>query len=138
MKGRMVLAVSVVVGLLASACAASASTAPYRQDVPMQAELRWSGSYEQDIQPIFDAYCVTCHGKLQPENALRLDSYEGVMAGTRFGPVVVPGSAGGSTLVYVLQGGAPYQVSMPHNGLKLTPNRMQNIVLWINAGAPRE
>ncbi|MCL5962500.1 MAG: hypothetical protein M1358_24835, partial [Chloroflexi bacterium] len=58
--------------------------------------------------------------------------------GTQHGPVVVPGSPGTSTLAMVIQGTADPKIRMPHEGRKLTRNRIQNTVLWIEAWAPND
>ena len=62
-------------------------------------------------------------------------SYEPMRA--QNGEVIVPGSPNTSTLVAVVQGTAAPEVRMPHEGQKLTRNRIENIVLWIRAGAPQ-
>jgi mono/diheme cytochrome c family protein len=105
-------------------------------EVNVLGQLTWTGSYALDIQPIFDAYCVRCHGTQVAENGLRLDTYQGVIQGTRSGAVVSPGSASSSTLVWVIQGLAAPQIRMPHAERPLSPNRIQNIILWIDAGTP--
>jgi len=107
-------------------------------DVPLAARTVWSGSYSQGMQPIFDQYCVGCHGQTRAENGLRLDNYQNTLRGTQHGPVVVPGSAGTSTLASVVQGSADPKIRMPHEGRKLTRNRIQNILLWVEAGAPEK
>ena len=107
-------------------------------EVPVQGQMTWTGTYALDIQPIFDAYCVRCHGTDVAENGLRLDSYEGVMQGTRSGEVISPGSASSSTLVWVIQGLAAPQIRMPHAERPLSPNRIQNIILWIDARTPND
>ena len=107
-------------------------------DVPLAARTVWAGTYSHDVQPIFDQYCTSCHGPSRAENGLRLDSYENTMRGTQFGPVVVPGAASASTLAAVVQGTADPKIRMPHEGRKLTRNRIQNILLWIEAGAPND
>lgn len=105
-------------------------------EVPVFGQLTWTGSYARDIQPIFDEYCVRCHSETLAENGLRLDTYQGVMQGTRGGAVVMPGIASGSTLVWVVEGLAAPEIRMPHADHPLSPNRIQNIILWIDAGAP--
>ncbi len=127
---------------LAVGCASigprAAPTIAAPPDAPLRARLAWDGSYSADIQPIFSQYCVQCHGPDNPANALRLDSYEGVLKGTQFGPVVVPGSPSSSTLVAVIQGTAAPEIRMPHQGRQLSPARIQNITLWIEAGAKKD
>jgi len=107
-------------------------------EVPLRGEMSWTGSYDHDIQPLFDEFCVRCHGSVLAENGLRLDTYEGAMRGTQGGAVVIPGSASSSTLVWVIQGLAAPEIRMPHAEHPLSPNRIQNIILWIDAGAPQD
>ncbi|MDA8188797.1 MAG: hypothetical protein M0T85_11700 [Dehalococcoidales bacterium] len=132
--GVMVLAVAAL-ALGCTAQEAQKATTSADQDVPLRLKTVWAGSYKDDIQPIFDRYCVECHGPKREENNLRLDSYEGVMAGTKFGPVVAPNSSSTSALVYVIDGTASQQIQMPHEGRKLSRNRVANIKAWIDAGA---
>lgn len=130
--------------LLTLACANQPAATPARSqtpvpgEAPLKVEAQWTGSYSNDIQPIFNEYCVRCHGPNLAENGLRLDSYEGVMKGTQFGPVVTPGSPSASTLVYVVQGISSEKIRMPHQERRLTVNRIQNIVYWIEAGAKKD
>jgi len=79
---------------------------------------------------------VRCHGETLAENGLRLETYQGVMQGTRGGAVIIPGLASGSTLVWVVEGLAAPEIRMPHADRPFSPNRIQNIVLWIDADAP--
>lgn len=140
---RTVLAVGALAFLLLS-CAPrvpatpTAPQVPLSGDVPLKVEARWTGSYSRDIQLIFVQYCTRCHGPSLAENGLRLDSYEGVMKGTQFGPVVTPGAPGASTLVYVIQGISSDRIRMPHQEPRLTVNRIQNIIYWIDSGARKD
>ncbi|MBI4319027.1 MAG: hypothetical protein HY675_11105 [Chloroflexi bacterium] len=106
-------------------------------DVPIKVKFKIAEgpSYAQDIQPIFDLYCVSCHGAQKAENGLRLDSYENTMRGTRYGAVLIPGWPEASTLIYVLRRPASQEIAMPHEQRKLTPNRVKNMMYWIEAGA---
>ncbi len=112
---------------------AGATAAP----APPAGKVVFSGTYSGNVQPIFDQKCVGCHGPSRAENGLRLDSYEGAMKGTQFGAVVVPGQPNQSALVSVVRGTADPRIRMPHEGTRLTEQEVQNIVLWIEAGAPR-
>lgn len=94
-----------ILGVLVTACQARTPTIPSTPavaDVPVKAKVVWTGSYKQDIQTIFDQFCVACHGPTQAANGLRLDTYQGVMKGTQYGRVIIPGEPGGSTLLTVL------------------------------------
>ena len=50
-------------------------------------------SFSKDVKPILKNNCVECHrpgGQGYLANGLDLTTYEGIMKGTRIGPVVVP------------------------------------------------
>jgi mono/diheme cytochrome c family protein len=136
----LALALSVLSGALLLGCATGGAPASPTQvpDVPLAAKTVWAGSYNRDIQAIFGESCVSCHGPAVAENGLRLDSYAAVMKGTASGEVVIPGSPSTSTLMTVILGTADPQIQMPHNSRRLTPNRLENIRLWIQAGAPND
>jgi hypothetical protein len=104
--------------------------------VPAAGKTAWTGDYATHIQPIFNASCLECHSAQRAENELRLDSYEEVMEGTQHGPIVVPGQPEASALVSVMRGTADPSIRMPHGGQRVNPREVDNIVLWIQAGAP--
>jgi mono/diheme cytochrome c family protein len=56
-------------------------------------------TYAKDIQPLFEASCVRCHGPQRPKGGLRLDSLEGVLKGSKDGKVITPGNSQKSKLV---------------------------------------
>ncbi|MFQ5344222.1 MAG: c-type cytochrome domain-containing protein [Anaerolineae bacterium] len=88
-------------------------------------------SYRQDIQPIFNRYCVSCHGG---QAGLYLDSYDHVMAGSARGRVIVPGDPQASELVRRIRGLS--QPRMPMGGAPLPPSDIDAIVTWIAEGTP--
>lgn len=128
------------VGMLAlSACqpaTTAAPTQPAATPLPPAGQTVWTGDYATHIQPVFDQHCVSCHGATKAENGLRLDSYDGVMKGTQFGRIVTPGQPANSALVSVLRGTADPSIQMPHGGNRIDQQSVQNVVLWIQAGAP--
>ncbi len=127
--------------LLLGGCQTNRSSTPSSASTPAAppaAKLTWSGRYAQHIQPIFDKNCVSCHGEDRAENGLRLNSYEGVMKGTRYGPVVIPGSSSGSTLLAVVRGAADPSIRMPHDTRRLGEQELENLTLWVEAGAPAD
>ncbi|MFA6013847.1 MAG: c-type cytochrome domain-containing protein [Gallionellaceae bacterium] len=78
---------------------------------PNQAAIKALGtgevSFKKDIQPILHDYCLNCHipgGKGHVKSGLDLSSYENLMKGTRFGPVVIPGNSEVSTFTKLLTG----------------------------------
>jgi len=132
-------ALLLIIGVLVTACQTQTPTTPSTAivaDVPVKSRVVWTGSYKQDIQTIFDQYCVACHGPTQAANGLRLDTYLGVMKGTQYGRVIIPGEPGGSTLLTVLNITSDPKIQMPHGNITLSKNRIENISIWIQAGAP--
>jgi len=64
-------------------------------------------SFKNDVQPILHDYCVSCHsvgGKGYIKSGLDLTSYDGLMKGTKYGPVVIPGNSEASTFTKLLTG----------------------------------
>ena len=55
--------------------------------------------FARDVAPIFDKWCVSCHGEKEAEGGLRLDSYDGLLKGSDDGPVIVPGDPEQSQLL---------------------------------------
>jgi hypothetical protein len=69
-------------------------------------------TFEKDIAPIFNATCVRCHGAQRPRAQLRLDSLEGVLKGTKDGPILTAGDSANSLLVKAISQLDP-QTAMP-------------------------
>lgn len=96
-------------------------------------------SFKKDIRPLLNDYCVSCHapgGKGFEASGLDLRSYESLMAGTKFGPVVKPGDSLGSTLVTLIEGHGHPSVNMPYD-IKgtLSKRKIATLKAWVNQGA---
>ena len=104
-------------------------------------------SYTEDVQPILFASCLSCHDQSSEgyqNSGFSLDSYESVMGGTKFGAVVVPGSAESSSLYLVVAHKTASEIHMPPHaddalaegrGVSLTEEQIETIKLWIEQGA---
>jgi len=95
-------------------------------------------SFAQDIMPIFRGRCVSCHqsgGEGFEKSGLDLTSYEGVMKGTKLGPMVIPKDPDGSNLMWLLDWRASPQLRMPHGTKKLSTCDRNDIRNWIREGA---
>jgi cytochrome c553 len=95
-------------------------------------------TYQADVKPIIDANCASCHvpgGPGYQKSGLRMDSYDGLMKGTKFGPVVVPGSSVSSTLYLLVAGKADPSIRMPHGKTALPDADIATIATWIDQGA---
>lgn len=95
--------------------------------------------YARDIQPIFDASCIRCHGGDMPRRELRLESYEGVHAGGLTGSEVVACQPASSLLyMKVSMDSPPVGDRMPFDGPPyLTDTQIGRIQQWIAEGARR-
>lgn len=86
--------------------------------------------YVEDIQPIFQRSCNSCHSAVVKNQGLQVTTYEALMAGSNQGAVVVAGDADSSILWQQIDSG-----KMPLIG-ELPPDEKALIHDWINAGAP--
>lgn len=103
-----------------------ASVGPY-QDV----------SYAADVVPILEARCWSCHGADDPrtgepkiEEGLDMTTYEGLMKGSEYGPIVEPGGPDASLMLEMISSG-----DMPKIGDMLRPQEIEIIRNWIAEGA---
>jgi mono/diheme cytochrome c family protein len=93
-------------------------------------------SFADDIMPIFEESCVSCHGEPDEsgfpytEAGLSLMSYEDLMKGSEFGSVIEPGNPDDSYLLEMVANG-----DMPDEGDPLTVEQIELIRAWIEAGA---
>ena len=88
-------------------------------------------SFAKNVLPIFEQHCIKCHGGKEPKEGLVLESYDKVMAGSLNGSVIEPGNVKDSYLIEMVTSG-----KMPKKGPRLTPEEIQIITAWVEAGAP--
>lgn len=88
-------------------------------------------SYAQDVRPILESRCASCHMGEFVSAGLDMNTYDSLMKGSENGPVIIAGHARDSLLVEKITEG-----KMPKRGPKLTPTQIQIITDWIDAGAP--
>lgn len=93
-------------------------------------------SYQSDVLPILEASCISCHGgpnedgEIVIELGYDMSTYEGVMAGSDYGPVIEPGDPDGSLFLDMIVNG-----DMPEDGDPLSPEQIEIIRTWIAEGA---
>ena len=95
--------------------------------------------FASDVKPVLDRACVECHedGKAGYEaSGLSVATYDALMNGTRFGPVVLPGDPESSVLVQLIEGRADPSIKMPHGSESLYEGEIETIRLWVSQGAP--
>jgi hypothetical protein len=98
-------------------------------------------SYARDVEPILEANCLSCHqpgGAGYEASGFSMASYDELMKGTQYGPMVLAGDSEGSNLVVLMEGRADPSISMPHGSME--PVRAADIATirrWIDQGAKR-
>lgn len=95
-------------------------------------------SYAEDLVPIFRGYCISCHqpgGEGYNASGFDLSTYQGLMNGTKYGPMVVPGKPDISNLIVLIEGRAAPALGMPHGHKPLPSCLRQEIWSWIFQGA---
>lgn len=93
-------------------------------------------SYTADVKPILVENCTRCHGAKKHKGDLRLDTQQGIMAGSEEGPIVKPGNGEGSLLVRSIAGVKVEsdQIMPPKEDL-LSKEDIGIIRAWIDQGA---
>lgn len=96
-------------------------------------------SFSGDVKPILDQNCMACHsagGQGEVASGFNMSSYDGLMKGTKFGPMIVAGDVEGSNMLVLMEGRADPSISMPHGKNKpVSPEDVDTIRLWIKQGA---
>ncbi len=90
--------------------------------------------YATQVAPIFQQYCAGCHNDDDREGKFSLETYASLQRGTGHGPAFLPGDAGGSLLLRVLNGGAKPKMP-PKDEPRPGPDELSIIEAWIAAVA---
>lgn len=128
MAAAVPLIVASGIGILAPStdlCAAPAPKAP-------------TVSFAEDILPLLKWRCAGCHepgGEGVQKSGLDLTTYEGVMKGTKFGPMVIPKDPQSSNLMLLLDWRVSAALRMPHGKKRLSTCDRDSIRTWIREGA---
>jgi hypothetical protein len=95
-------------------------------------------SFTEDIAPLLQWRCGSCHqpgGQGYEKSGYNLTTYEGVMKGTKFGPMVIPGDPDTSSLMRLLDWKVSPEIRMPHGKKQLSVCDRDAIREWIRQGA---
>jgi hypothetical protein len=98
-------------------------------------------SFEHDVRPILQQNCIECH---QPgglgflASGLDMSSYDSLMKGTKFGPVIKPGDSVSSVLNMLVEGRANPAIRMPHGREALKDKDIETLKLWVDQGAKND
>ena len=120
----------------------SLAGAAFAQNAPLPPASTKTGiTYATDIKPMLEASCVKCHSGDKPKAHLHLDTLEGILKGTKRGPVLTAGDGANSLIVkaiaHQLKDPDQWMPPMPNKaGAKpLTPEQIGVVIAWINQGA---
>lgn len=104
-------------------------------------------SFANDVQPLLESRCIQCHssqGEGVMASGFSVQDYDSIVRGTKFGQVVVPGSAMSSALYLVVAEKTAPEIRMPPHhdealaegrGRPLSEDEIAVIETWINQGA---
>ena len=92
--------------------------------------------YAVRVAPLLESRCAGCHGARMQKAQLRLDSFAGLMRGSRHGAVIQPGRVKDSELFTRISLPSSDDKAMPPSGkTPLSADEVTVIRLWIAAGA---
>jgi hypothetical protein len=95
-------------------------------------------SYQRDVHPVLAKHCLDCHkhgGAGVEKSGFSVESYQALMKGTKFGPVVVPGSSLSSSLYLMVAGKTDPAIRMPHGKNPLSEAEVDLLRRWMDQGA---
>ena len=98
-------------------------------------------SYKQDVSPILDSNCSGCHtspyGYGYKTTGLEMDSYDSLMQGTIYGPVVIAGDSRRSILNKLVERRAGNLQSVLHTDEDegITEKEVETLKIWVDQGA---
>ncbi len=137
LKVGFALALGAATALSAMLLAGGGSKSPLGQAQAAQ-PLAPRVSFSEDVLPLLKFRCSSCHqpgGEGYEQSALDLTSYQGVMKGTKFGPMVIPGDPETSNLMRLLDWRVSPEIRMPHGKKQLSICDRDTIRTWIFKGA---
>ena len=105
--------------------------------LPGLAKAQDKVDFGRDVQPIFRARCLGCHGSAAQSGGLRLDRRQDALRGGYSGPVLKAGSSASSRLYTLISKGIVREgtaLRMPP-GEQLPSNETEIIRRWIDGGA---
>ena len=96
-------------------------------------------AYTTAIQPVFDKYCVSCHGEKKSKGKLRMDTLENFLKGGDSGSCIDPANAEESLLGKRISLPVDDDDHMPPDGKpQLSETQLAVLRWWLDAGAPTD
>ncbi|MEO0794808.1 MAG: c-type cytochrome domain-containing protein [Verrucomicrobiota bacterium] len=108
------------------------------RDLSADAPTDSNDVYRNQIEPIFQQYCVSCHGPEKQKSRYRLDTFKNLLvAGSSQETPIVPGKPNESYLVELLWLPEEDDMAMPPEGkIRPSPEEILIITHWVAQGAP--
>lgn len=95
--------------------------------------------FARHIAPLFQQYCLDCHGRQDPEGGLVMETHADLLKGGDSGAAILPGNSADSLLVKFLEGRSgregKNQFMPPGKKKRLEPAEIALVRAWIDAGA---
>jgi hypothetical protein len=136
-KSKKLLSAMVLpVGVALAVQGSTPDAAPVDRAESVWAHQAIEVSYEADVAPILQEYCLSCHGgpgedgEIVIELGYDMSTYEGLMAGSDYGPVIEPGDPDGSLFLDMIVNG-----DMPEDGDPVPAELIEVLRTWIAEGA---
>lgn len=95
-------------------------------------------SFQGQVFPIIKNNCLACHrpgGEGYEASGLSMETYDDLMKGTKYGPIIVPGGAFISNFNVLVEGRADPSIQMPFHGTRLRPLLLRILRQWVDEGA---
>jgi hypothetical protein len=124
------------VGIALAVQGSTRDAAPVEDTASMWAHQAVEVSYATDVEPILNEYCLSCHGGVGEDGEILIElgydmsTYDGLMAGSDYGPVIEPGDPDNSLFLDMIVNG-----DMPEDGDPVPAEQIEIIRTWIAEGA---
>jgi len=92
-------------------------------------------NFTQQVKPILESACLSCHGAEKPKGDLQLTSRAGAIKGGEKGPAIVPGKPAESRLYTSTMLPPGHEDIMPPKGNPLAKTQSEVLRAWIEQGA---
>jgi mono/diheme cytochrome c family protein len=125
--------VASILALLIGAGGVAFAKLPPEQQQKLPPPAARTVEFERDVQPIFAASCVKCHGRGKAKGGFKLDTRESFLKGGDSGAPAETGKSAESLLVELVSGLNPDSV-MPMKGSKLNAEQVGLLRAWIDQG----
>ena len=120
--------------LVGAALAATAVFATVHY-APWQRHAAAPVDFSRDVRPIFNQYCVACHGGVRQKSDVSFIYREEALGkGSSGRATIVPGNPGASELITRITSSDP-EVRMPYHAPPLQPQQIALLRQWIKEGA---